>query len=240
MSTSLEPRDRVIMISGANRGIVATVAARLGEAGYALSLGIRSPAERERVEALKEPETCMIAAYDAAEIASAGHWVDATVARYGRIDGLVNAAGVLLTYDFEKDEEDILETLLEVNLKGPLRLMRHAFPYLRQAGSGRVVNIVSLSGLRVKGLSSGYAMSKFAAHGLSHSARFAGWDDGIRVTALCPGWVNTEMVAHNKTVPPDEMTQPETIAETVHFLLSLPNNASIATLPINCVLEGTY
>ncbi|MEO1019912.1 MAG: SDR family NAD(P)-dependent oxidoreductase [Pseudomonadota bacterium] len=228
------------MVSGANRGIGAAVAKRLHSAGFSLSLGVRSHSERERLASAHAGERTLVTPYDAVYPQSAKAWVESTYQKFKRIDGVVNVAGVLRSFDFEADDEAILDELLDVNLKGPLRVMRYAFPYLRQSGSGRVVNIVSLSGLRVKGRSSGYAISKFAFQGLSQAVRFAGWEHGIRVSSLCPGFVNTDMVSHVDAVAPEDMTQPETIAEAVLLLLNLPNNASIATLPINCVLEGTY
>ncbi len=231
--------NRVVMISGTNRGIGAAVAEKLGGAGFSLSLGVRSEAERERVASLFPEERVLIAPYDAKIKEAAAEWVSITAEKFGRVDGLVNAAGILRSFQFEKDDEQVLDEMIEVNLKGPMRVMRQAFPWLRRSGQGRVVNIVSLSGIRVKGASAGYAMTKFACQALTQSARFAGWDDGVRVTALCPGWVNTEMVSHVDAISQEDMIQPETIADAILFLLNLPNNSSVATLPINCVLEST-
>ena len=69
----------------------------------------------------------------------------------------------------------------EVNAKAPLRLTRLAFPYLRQSGSGRVIDIISMSGKRVKGNWVGYSMSKYAALAASRTAHVQGWEDGVRV-----------------------------------------------------------
>lgn len=231
---------RVALVSGANRGIGAAVAERLLDAGYSLSLGIRQPADIQRVERRADPERVHVFRYDAAQRDSGKSWIAAAAARFGRIDAVVNAAGILRPFDFESDDESALDDLLEVNLKGPMRVMRHAFPHLKQAGAGRIVNIVSLSGLRVKGRSAGYAISKFALNALTQSARLAGWEHGIRVTSLCPGFVNTDMVAHVDSIAQEQMIQTETIAEIVHLLVTLPNTASIATLPVNCVLEEIY
>ena len=111
--------------------------------------------------------------------------------------------------------------MLEINLLAPQRLAREAWPHLAACGRGRVVILSSLSGLRVASAASGsYAISKFAATGLAHSLRHAGWALGIRATAICPGFVATEMAAAATDTPLTEMTQPEDIARLVEMALS--------------------
>ena len=120
-------------------------------------------------------------------------------------------------------------------------MIRAAYPHLKSAGSGRVVNIVSLSGKRVKSAAIGaYAMSKHAALALTHATRYSGWDHGIRATAIMPGWVNTDMAASVSSIPYEQMTQPESVARLVAMVLTLPNTASVAELPVNSVLESSY
>ena len=96
---------------------------------------------------------------------------------------------------------------------GPWRLTRAAWPQLIATGQGRVQVLVSMSGKRVKGRMAGYPVSKFALMGLCQSMRNEGWKTGVRVTALCPSWVNTEMARSVSTVPPEAMTQPQDLAE---------------------------
>ena len=81
-------------------------------------------------------------------------------------------------------------------------------------------------------------MTKHALLALRHAARFAGWDDGVRVTALCPGAVDTELIAGMPGVTPSAgRMMPETIAHAVSFVLTLPNNASVAEFALNTRLE---
>lgn len=100
--------------------------------------------------------------------------------------------------------------------------------------------MASLAGLRYKGKSGSfsYAMTKSALLSLSQGARHAGWDHGIRVTALCPGAMDTPMTLSKK--PRHELIRPATIAQVVATVLSLPNAASIAIIPINPELEALY
>src|SRR5260221_156299 len=88
--------------------------------------------------------------FDARDRASCAAWVERTVGHFGRIDGLVNNAGISLKVGIEDDDEAAYDAMWEVNVKGPLRLIRLAMPYLRRSGTGRVVNVASLSGKRAK------------------------------------------------------------------------------------------
>ena len=113
-------------------------------------------------------------------------------------------------------------------------MTRTALPHLRRSGAGRIINVASLAGKAVYGSGIGYSMTKFAAVALSHATRHAGWDDGVRCTALCPGYVATDMTTSVETMAFDQMTEPRDIAEVVATLLALSNKASIAELIINC------
>ena len=82
-----------------------------------------------------------------------------------------------------------------------------------------------------------YTASKFALLGLCQTMRNEGWEAGIRVTAICPGWVNTDMAAAVQAIPAEAMTQPQDIAALSAELLRLPNSAVPFELAINCTLE---
>jgi len=72
---------------------------------------------------------------------------------------------------------------------------------------------------------------------LTHAVRRAGWEDGVRATAICPGWVRTEMAAKTASMPPEEMTDPDELAALVTSVVGLSNNASVAELLVNCTFE---
>jgi NAD(P)-dependent dehydrogenase (short-subunit alcohol dehydrogenase family) len=109
---------------------------------------------------------------------------------------------------------------------------------LRKSGSGRIIDFISMSGKRVKGNWVGYSMSKYAALAASQTARLQGWEDGIRVTAVCPGYVQSEMTAiHAPNVNQGIMTRPKDIAQIVSTLLLLPNESNVPEVLMNCVFE---
>ncbi|MGV0877355.1 SDR family NAD(P)-dependent oxidoreductase [Martelella sp. FLE1502] len=231
------PQDApVIMVSGANRGIGAAIVRDLLQHGYRLSLGARDVSKLE-AEFGVPGERLFYHRFDAFEPETAKAWVDGTVARFGRIDGLVNNAGsgeqVLLT----DDNEEALDRLWAVNVKAPLRLTRLCLPHLEETGRGRIVNIVSMSGKRVRNGFVGYNMTKFAVMGLTHTTRHVAWEKGVRATAICPSFVRTEMSSYTSKVKPEDMIQPETMAELVRTAIELPNNAAMAEMLVNCRLE---
>ncbi len=237
----IPPNDRVIMVSGANRGIGRGVARRLIERGYRVSLGARDVKTLDAATAGAKPERVACFPYDALDLDLAKAWVAGTVQRFGRIDGLVNNAGIANpAVTIEDDDESNLDRMFSVNIKGPLRLIRLAMPHLIESGSGRVINIASLSGKRVKNANVGYAMSKFALVALTHAVRRHGWDHGVRATAVCPSFVRTDLTADVESVPPEDMIQPEDLAVLVETALSLPNNAVVAEMLVNCRLEDLF
>ena len=235
----LAPHGRVILISGANRGIGRAVAERLHADGYSLSLGARQVQSLDPLASVMASERVATHAFEAKDRDSAARWIAGTMGRFGRIDGVVANAGILHDFTVEEENEALLDEMWEVNVKGPLRLIRAAMPALKASGRGRVVNIVSLSGKRVKSASiAGYAMTKHAAAALTHGARYAGWDHGVRATSICPGYVATDMTADVGDFDQAAMIRPETIADLAALALSLPNTASVSEIPVNCVLEG--
>jgi NAD(P)-dependent dehydrogenase (short-subunit alcohol dehydrogenase family) len=238
----LTPQGRVILISGASRGIGAAIARRLHADGYTLSLGARDPAAARAALGPYDEHRVMTAHFDALDADSAHKWVAGTVERFGRIDGLINNAGILRMVRFDEGDEAAMNEMWNVNVMAPFRLLRLALPHLRKAGHGRVVNIASTDAKRFRDATSsiGYVMTKHAVLVLSHAAKFAGWDDGVRVTALCPGAVETDLIAGLAgATPAAGRMKPETIAHTVSFLLTLPDTASVAELPMNTRLEST-
>ncbi len=215
----IDPKNRVAMVSGASRGIGRKVVERLLESGFRVSAGVRDP------RGLMAGERLHVQRYDAES------------ERFGRLDALVNVAGISSPFQVEDEDETALDQLWAVNVKGPLRLIRYAMPHLRRAGEGRVVNLASLSGKRVRNANAGYAMSKFSLVALTHSVRHAGWEDGVRATALCPGFVMSDMTMNVTKKPREQMTDPADVAVLVETLLLLPRAASVAELLVNCQHE---
>lgn len=231
----LDPEGRVVLVSGASRGIGAAIARHLLQQGYSVSLGARKPGDLEGLPA----ERVHHARYDAEDRTSHEAWVAAAIERFGRIDGLINNAGISVKASIETVTEEELDRIYAVNVKAPLNMIKHALPALRASGAGRIVNIASLSGKRVKNDNVAYAMSKFAIMALTHSARRLAWEDGVRATAVCPSFVATDLVADVTKLARAEMIDPADLANLVGTIIALPNNATVAELLVNCRLEDS-
>jgi NAD(P)-dependent dehydrogenase (short-subunit alcohol dehydrogenase family) len=188
------------------------------------------------------PNPPLVSRFDALDPASAESWLAATLGAFGRLDGLINNAGIMKPLSFAAGDESALDDLWAVNVKAPFRLIRLALPHLGASGHGRIINVASTDAKRYRdaSVSIAYAATKHAVLALSHAAKFAGWEHGVRVTALCPGAVDTDFLAGLPGVTPAaNRIAPTTLAEAVAFLLRLPNNASVAELVINARLEAT-
>ena len=243
---------RTLLISGASRGIGRAVAERALADGHRLSLGLRD------LEALKQTpldpalagrDKVLLCPYAAEDPAAAQAWVEATSNYFGGFDSVIHNAGIFSRVPllFESGEEQEIAHIIDVNLMGPWWLTRAAWPQLASHGEGRIQVLVSMSGKRSKGRLAAYSASKFALLGLCQTMRNEGWAAGIRVTAICPGWVNTDMAAAVRSGPSDRwptqsmeaeaMTQPEDIASMSAELLRLPNRAVPFELAVSSSLE---
>lgn len=222
----------VAMISGANRGIGAAIADALHAAGWRVSLGCR----REPV-ARPECQNWLTCHYDALDTDSGRAWVEHTVAEYGRIDALINNAGILSPSTVLEATADEFDRIMATNARAPMLLTQQAWPHLVDAEQGKVVSIVSLSGKRVRSASSGlYAMSKFAAQAFVHGLRHCSAETRVRATAICPGFVATDM-AVGAGVEAGDITQPRDVARIVRLLLELPPSTNVAEVPVNWRIE---
>ena len=219
---------KTALLTGGNRGIGLSIALELQAAGFQICLGMRQPNKRPAGlnGALALP-------YEASVAGSADSLVAEMVARLGRIDVVVASAGILRNVSIRDGKDSDLDDLLDINVKAPYRLARACLPHLEASGQGRFIMLSSLSGKRVRGLNVGYQMSKHAVMALAHSVRRAGWDKGVRATAICPAYVNTEMVAGVAGLDTQMLTQPADLAKLVATIVQLPNTACVAEILVN-------
>ncbi len=233
---------RTILISGGNRGIGKSIAIKALKDGHRISLGVRNPSHL--YGSILDPEVSgveriLLNKYEANDELSATNWIKNSINRFGNFDTLVNCAGIFnnVGLNFNNEERKDIDKLIQVNLMGPWLLTRLAWSELAKHGQGRIIVLVSMSGKRSKSNLAGYTVSKFALMGLCETMRNEGWSSGIRVTAICPSWVNTDMAANINMVSKQSMTQPEDIGSVCSKLLELPNSCIPFELKLNCNLE---
>ena len=233
---------RKILISGASRGIGKAIALKLLKEGHSLSLGVREIANLVNTPLdpkSNNPDKFMVSTYDATDQMSSKKWVEKTIETFKNIDTIIHCAGIFKRTSllFKDNEMKDIERLWKVNVIGPWILTKNAWKYLSIGDSARIIVLVSMSGKRSKGNLASYSMSKFALMSLCQTMRNEGWDSGIRVTAICPGWVNTDMSKGITHYPKEDMTQKEDIATLCSNLLDLPNSSVPFELAVNCQLE---
>tara|TARA_B100000700_G_scaffold174704_1_gene192884 strand:+ start:1275 stop:1988 length:714 start_codon:yes stop_codon:yes gene_type:complete len=233
---------RKILISGANRGIGKAIALKLLKEGHSISLGVRkketllnTPLDPKR----NNSNQFLVSTYDATDRRSSKKWIENTAKTFKSIDTIIHCAGILKKTNllFNDNEMKDIEDLWKVNVMGPWILTKDAWKYLSISHSARIIVLVSMSGKRSKGNLASYSMSKFALMSLCQTMRNEGWDKGIRVTAICPGWVNTDMAKGIKQFPKKDMTQTNDIAKICSNLLELPNSSVPFEIALNCQLE---
>ena len=233
---------RTILISGASSGIGLNIAHKELKAGNRISIGIR---DLDSVKgSIIDPnnwskENILINKYDALDKLSAEKWIKNTICKYGGFDSLINCSGVLSRIPFlykDGDEEKILNTF-NVNFFAIWNLCRLSWEHLSQSNNGRIIVLVSMSGKRSKGDLAAYSASKFALMSLCQTMKNKGWDKNIRITAICPSWVNTKMAANISSLEKSKMTQPEDIAEICSTILKLPMQSVPFEIALNCNYE---
>ena len=235
---------RRILISGASRGIGKAIALKLIEEGHLISLGVRDKKSLINTPLdpkFNNPERFVVHTYDALNKESSRNWVECTAKTFKNIDTIIHCAGIFkrTSLIFNENEIQDIEELWKVNVMGPWILTKDAWKYLSISNSARIIVLVSMSGKRSKGNLASYSMSKFALMSLCQTIRNEGWNQGIRVTAICPGWVNTDMTKEINHFPKEDMTQTIDIANICLNLLKLPNSSVPFEIKLNCQLERT-
>jgi short-subunit dehydrogenase len=192
----------VIVITGASKGIGAELALQLAKKGASLALSARDMEALDEVAAKCRATgaKAIVIAADVAKEADCKALIDRTIAEFGRLDTLVNNAGISMWAKFEDIEDmSILERIMQVNYMGAVYCTHYALPHLK-ASRGRIVGISSLSGKIGVPTRSGYAASKHAMTGFFDSLRIELKPAGVTVTMVYPGFVSTG-IRENATGP---------------------------------------
>ena len=187
--------QRVALVTGAPSGIGRACALRLAADGFAVVVGGRSAERAAEVvdEITAGGGTATTALGDVAEPDYGDAAVAATVAAHGRLDVLVNAAGVITRSDAEGTTDDEWPRVMSPNVDGLFRASRAALPAIRAAGGGTIVNISSTNGLVGGAGLAAYCASKGAVTNLTRAMALDHAAEGIRVNAVCPGAGDTRM-----------------------------------------------
>ena len=213
-------QGKVALVTGASSGIGEATALVLARAGARVAIAAR---RRDRLDGVARrivdlrSESLVLEA-DVAKVPEAESIVEQTMARWGRLDVLVNNAGVMLLSPVDRARVEDWQRMLDLNLLGLMVVTRAALPHMRRQKDGHVVNISSTAGRVANPDASVYAATKFGVGAFSEALRREVYRDGIRVTVVEPGAVATELRDH---VPdPDTRERIDTWARSMRQLRS--------------------
>ena len=236
---------RTVAITGASSGIGEATALALAEAGAEVALGER---RADRIEALaKRIEdgggTAVALEVDVADEAAANAFVTQAHERLGGLDALINNAGVMLLGHIEGADTQEWRTMIDVNVLGLLYCTHAALPIMRQAGGGHIVNLSSVAGRTARAGSGVYNLTKWGVNAFSEALRQETVEQGIRITLIEPGYVDTELQSHNQDAVLEqiegmresmggEVLAAEDIAAGVLYALAQPPHVSVSEVLI--------
>ncbi len=216
---------KTVLITGASLGVGEATARAFHAEGANVVLLARRPGPLEALAA-QLPNSLVVAA-DVADIPSMERALDAAVARFGALHGVVNNAGAHRRGPLEKRTADEIATMVDVNLRAPLVLTRLALPHLRRAGSGFVINVASLAGKVPLDGAATYSATKFGLRAFTVAMAEELRGTGITVSAVSPGPITTGFILGEI----DEV-------EPIVFSQTLCSAADVARMVLDCAADG--
>lgn len=226
-------KDKVALVTGGGSGIGFAITKALLEEEMYVTICGRDKGKLKKAETgLKEYGRNLLALpVDVSKKPEVERWIKSAIKQFGRMDVLVNNAGVALWSEVENITDEHLDYQINVNLRGPLYCSQAVIPCMKEQQSGYIINISSICGKFGFAGTAAYSASKFGLMALSDSLREELVSYNIKVSAICPGYVATPMVT-DAPVPIEEMIRPEDIAQAVMLLLSLSEYAVVKEIVI--------
>jgi NAD(P)-dependent dehydrogenase (short-subunit alcohol dehydrogenase family) len=223
--------QKVALVTGAARGIGLATAKRFLAEGWRVALlDIEAELLQKAAASLQNAESTLALHCDVSDAAQVGGAVNQVAKRFGRLDALINNAGVAVFAPLLKTSDADWNRILAVNLTGPFICAKAAVPLLREAGNGAVVNVTSISAVRASTLRSAYGTSKAGLAHLTKQLAVELASLGIRVNGVAPGPVDTAMAKavhtaeiradYHDAIPLNRYGLEEELAEAIFFLSS--------------------
>lgn len=224
--------DKVAMITGATRGIGKQIALTLANEGYNIVLNYRT--ENDELKQLKnEIESknvkCLAVQGDVTNFEDCKQMIESTIEEFGKIDVLVNNAGITKDMLLARMKEDDFKQVIDVNLVGTFNMTKNVISYMMKARNGRIINISSVVGIAGNAGQTNYSASKAGIIGFTKSLAKEVASRNILVNAVAPGFIETNMTdvlkqevkdEIAKNIPLKRMGTPQDVANVVKFLAS--------------------
>lgn len=234
---------KVVLVTGGASGLGAAICGALADAGAATVVtdvaGDRAAAGADALKArgLKASSAVL----DVLDQRQAREAIDRVVDRHGRLDALINNAGIDVTKPVTDLSIDEWDQVLGVNLRGPFLLSKLAFEQMRRQGGGHIVNIASTAARRAWPNAAAYHASKWGLLGLSHALHVEGREHRIKVTALIAGGMKTPFLLERfPDIDQSILQEPENVARAVRFVLTQPPGTVISELMVLPERESSW
>jgi len=218
---------KVAIVTGASRGIGKAISILLAQSGSRVVLAARSEPQLKSVseEISGQNGEALVIPTDLAVDKEMERLVQQTLKEWGSVDVLINNAGLGKVAPLVKAKVSDWDETFRVNLRAPMFLSKLVLPTMMERGEGSIINISSVSGKSGQANGSAYSASKFGLIGFTQSLYEEVREYGIRVSAICPGFVDTALIPQMRRMDRSKMIRPEDIAQTVLFVLTSPPTA---------------
>lgn len=219
---------KVVAITGASGGIGAAAARACARRGAAVALAARREHELHAVarHVADLGGTALPHVADVSDERQATAFIEAAHRRFGRLDALVNNAGILVTGGVDGANTEDWRRMIDANIYGVLYCTHAAFPLMKAAGGGHIVNVSSVSGRTARADSAVYNLTKWGLNGFSEGLRLEALQSNVRVTVIEPGMVRTPM--HGSPPPATgEWLEPDDVASAIVYALTQPEHVAL-------------
>jgi NAD(P)-dependent dehydrogenase (short-subunit alcohol dehydrogenase family) len=236
-------KGTVALVTGGAQGLGAAICRTLGAAGVVVvAADLQEERATDTVRSIHaDGGAGMALRLDVTDAEQASDAVRQIVARYDRLDILINNAGMDVTLPVEEISIADFDRVLAVNLRGPFLLAKAVFPVMQQRGRGHIVNITSTAAKRAWANATAYHASKWGLLGLSHALHVEGRACGIKVTAVVNGGMRTPFILDRfPDTPLENLQDPQNVAETIRFLLMQPDETVIPEVTVLPVRETSW
>lgn len=223
-------KDDVVVITGAGQGIGANIAKDFAaEGAKVVIIDYNEDSANQVAKEINEKGKVLVYQADVANFDRAKNIVDSVIEEFGKIDVLINNAGVTQDSSFKKMKKDQWDRVINTNLTGAFNYTKHVFSHMLEAGYGRIINVSSLAGITGNFGQANYAASKSGLHGFTKTVAIEGASKGITANIVAPGFIETPMtnaiptkIKNNmiSSIPVKRIGQAKDITNAMKFLAS--------------------
>jgi NAD(P)-dependent dehydrogenase (short-subunit alcohol dehydrogenase family) len=239
-------KGKAALITGAASGLGEATARAFAGAGCAVAcVDVNGQAAKHVCRDLEAAHDAVALRCDVGDAEAVFRTVDAVVARFGRLDVVVNCAAIDHTVSVDEMTIEQWDRVIAVNLRGPFLLAKAALPVMRRQRSGHIVNIASTAATRAWANAAAYHASKWGLVGFSRALGVEGRSDGIRVTTIIPGGMRTHFFDRfvEQGIPmPDErnLQDPANVAQVILFAVQLPPESALQEAIVTPLTETSW